>query len=112
VSRMGRLRRPAAIAARSLLTIAVAAAAGAAAVWLTRAGGPIDCDLLAVGSPTLIPGWVFVAAAPALVTTLVGAYFALGIERTVLRLAALIVTLALAGGVFYGVFLYLPAGCA
>jgi hypothetical protein len=89
----------------------VAAGAGVAAVWLTREGGQIECARFDVGEPTLIPGWVFIASAPALITGLVGGYFALGLERVVLRLAALIVTLALAAGVFYGVFLYLPAGC-
>jgi hypothetical protein len=45
------------------------------------------------------------------VSALIGAYFALGMERAVWRVAGLILTLALAAGVFYGAYLYLPSSC-
>lgn len=107
-----RLRRLAIMAGRGLISVAVAAAAAAAAIWLTSPGRPADCASFPSGEEALpIPTWILVSGAPAVVAFLIGAYFALGIERTSRRLLGLLFSIALGGAVFYAAYQYLPATC-
>ncbi len=107
-----RLRRLAGIVGRALIVVVVTAAAAGAAVWLAGPSGLVSCVPPATGAKgEAVPRWALVAGAPALVSLLVGAYFALGAERPLSRLVGLVLAAALAAGAFYGVYLYLPAAC-
>ena len=107
-----RLRRLARLVGAVVITVAIAAAAGAVAIYLTGPSGLVSCvpePSPAIASP--IPRWVIAAGAPALIAALVGAFFALAPARVFARLVALILTAALAAGTFYAVYVYLPAAC-
>lgn len=107
-----RLRRLAGMVARVLVTLAVAAAAGAVVIFLTGPGGPVSCAAPpAPASPEPIPRWLVAAGAPALIAALISAYFALGAERVRWRLVRLPFVLAVAAGTFYGVYVLLPVNC-
>jgi hypothetical protein len=107
-----RLRRLAQLVGAVVITVAVAAAAGAVAIYLTGPSGLVSCVPEASPAvPSPIPRWVIAAGAPALVAALVGAFFALAPERLLARLIGLILTAALAAGTFYVVYTYLPAAC-
>jgi hypothetical protein len=96
----------------ALITVAVAAAAGAVAVYLTGSSGAISCvPPVDQASSEPIPRWVIAAGIPALAAALVGAFFALGGERVLTRLIGLILSVALAAGTFYAVYSLLPAAC-
>jgi hypothetical protein len=105
-----RLRRLAQVVRPVVLTVVVAAAAGAIAVYLTGPSGLISC-VPDAENPGPLPRWLIAAGAPALVAALTGAFFALAPERVFARLVGLILTAALAAGTFYAVFTYLPAAC-
>ena len=107
-----RLRQLVPLVGAALVTVAVAAAAGVAAVYLTGPNGAISCvppAPPATGEP--IPRWAIAAGLPALAAVLVGAYFALAAERVLGRLIGLALVVALGAATFYGVFTYLPAAC-
>ena len=107
-----RLRRLAQLVGAVAITVAVAAAAGAVAIYLTGPSGMVSCVPEAPPAiPSPIPRWVIAAGAPALVAALIGAFFALAPERVRFRLIGLILTAALAAGTFYAVYIYLPAAC-
>jgi membrane associated rhomboid family serine protease len=107
--RLGRLAR---VLGAAVITVAVAAAAGAIAIYLTGPSGLISCVPEAPpATQSPIPRWVLAAGAPALVAALIGAFFALAPERVLARLVALVLTAALAAGTFYAVYTYLPAAC-
>jgi hypothetical protein len=107
-----RLRRLAGVFARVVITIAVAAAAGALVVFLTGPGGSISCVApSASAQPEPIPRWMIAAGAPALIAALVGGYFALGVETVRRRLLGLLLALAVAAMTFYGVYVLLPISC-
>jgi hypothetical protein len=107
-----RLRRLAGVVARVLIIVAVAAAAGAVAVFLTSQGGSISCVAPpSTARPEPIPRWLIAAGSPALMAALVGAYFALGAENVRWRFIGLLFALAAAAGTFYGVYLLLPTNC-
>jgi hypothetical protein len=96
----------------ALITVAVAAGAGAVAVYLTGSSGAISCvPPVDQASSEPIPRWVIAAGIPALAAALVGAFFALGGERVLTRLIGLILSVALAAGTFYAVYSLLPAAC-
>ena len=107
-----RLRRLARVVGAVVITVAVAVAAGAIAIYLTGPSGLISCvpePPPAIPSP--IPRWVIAAGAPALVAALIGAFFALAPQRVLVRLIGLVLAAALAAGTFYAVYTYLPAAC-
>jgi hypothetical protein len=94
------------------ITVAVAAATTAAAVYLTGPNGSFSCAIpTPPAEPDRIPRWLIVAGVPALTTGLVGAFFALGAGRVLWQLIALCLTVALAAATFYGVYALLPANC-
>ena len=107
-----RLRQLVRLLGAGLITVAFAAAAGAAAVYVTGSGGLVSCvPAVAPASPDPIPRWVLAAGIPALVAALIGAFFALAAERVLARLIGLVLAAALAAGTFYGVYALLPAAC-
>jgi hypothetical protein len=107
-----RLRQLVRLLGAVLITVAIAVAAGAAAVFLTSPSGLISCvPAAAPASPDPIPRWVIAAGIPALVAALVGAFFALAAERVLTRLIGLVLAVALAAGTFYAVYALLPAAC-
>jgi len=107
-----RLRQLARLIGAVAITVAVAGAAGAAAIYLTGSSGSISCVPAAPpASPDPIPRWVIAAVIPALVAALVGAFFALGAGRVLTGLIGLILAAALAAGTFYAVYALLPAAC-
>jgi hypothetical protein len=107
-----RLRQLARLVGAVVITVVVAGAAGAAAIYLTGPNGLISCAPPASpASPDPIPRWVVAAGIPALVAALVGAFFALAAERVLSRLIGLVLAAALAGGTFYAVYALLPAAC-
>jgi hypothetical protein len=107
-----RLRQLARLVGAVVITIIVAGAAGAAAIYLTGPNGLISCvPAAAPASPDPIPRWVVAAGIPALVAALVGAFFALAAERVLSRLIGLVLATALAAGTFYAVYALLPAAC-
>jgi hypothetical protein len=107
-----RLRQLVRLLGAGLITVAVAGVAGAAALYVTGAGGFVSCvPAAAPASPDPIPRWVLAAGVPALVAALVGAFFALAGERVLARFIGLVLAAALAAGTFYGVYALLPAGC-
>jgi len=107
-----RLRRLARLVGAVVFTVAVAAAAGAVAIYVTGPGGLISCvPDPSAATPSPIPRWAIAAGAPALVAALVGAFFALAPARVLARLIGLILAAALAAGTFYVVYTYLPAAC-
>jgi hypothetical protein len=96
------------------ITVGVAVAAAAAAIYLTGPNGSISCVTpppAPGGAHETIPRWLFAAGIPALAATFVGAFFALAPERVLYRLVAVILVVALAGATFYAVYMYLPAAC-
>jgi hypothetical protein len=107
-----RLRQLARLVGAVVITVAVAGAAGAAAIYVTGPGALISCvPAAAPASPDPIPRWVIAAGIPALVAALGGAFFALGAERVRARFVGLLLAVALAAGTFYAVYVLLPAGC-
>ena len=107
-----RLRQLIRLFGAGLITVAIAGAAGAAAVYATGSGGLVSCvPAIAPANPDSIPRWVLAAGIPALVAGLVGAFFALAAEHVLTRLIGLGLALALAAGTFYGVYILLPAAC-
>jgi hypothetical protein len=94
------------------VTLGVAAASGAVALYLTGPNGPISCAIpVPPAEPDRIPRWLIVAGVPALITAFVGGYFALGAGRVLWQLVALCLAVALAAATFYGVYILLPAAC-
>ena len=106
-----RLRKLARVVGAALITVVVAAAAVAVAIYVTGPGGLISCAPAALPAKDPIPRWIMAAGIPALVTAFVGLFFALAPERLFFRLVGLILTAALAAGTFYAVFTLLPAAC-
>jgi hypothetical protein len=107
-----RLRRIAQLVGAVAITVVIAAAAGAAAIYLTGPNGSISCvPPAAPASPDPVPRWIIAAGIPALVAALVGAFFALGAQRVLTRLIGLLLSAALAAGTFYAVYALLPAAC-
>jgi hypothetical protein len=107
-----RLRRLARLVGAVVITVVIAGAAGAAAIYLTGPNGSISCvPAAAPASLDPIPRWVVAAGIPALAAALVGAFFALGAERVLGRLIGLLLAVALAAGTFYAVYSLLPAAC-
>ena len=107
-----RLRQLARVIGAIVITLIVAGAAGAAAIYLTGTSGLISCvPAAAPANPDPIPRWVIAAGIPALVAALVGAFFALAAERVLTRLIGLVLAAALAAGTFYAVYALMPAAC-
>jgi len=107
-----RLRRLVQLVGAVAITVGVAAAAGALAIYLTGPSALVSCvPEASPATPSPIPRWVIAAGAPALLAALTGAFFALGPERVRFRLIGLVLTAALAAGTFYQVYLFLPAAC-
>lgn len=107
-----RLRQLARLLGAVLVTVAIAAAAGVVAVYVTGPNGYVSC--IPSTDPTSrdpLPRWVIAAGIPALIAALVGAFFALGAERVLGRLIGLVLAIALAAGTFYAVYVFLPAAC-
>jgi predicted lysophospholipase L1 biosynthesis ABC-type transport system permease subunit len=107
-----RLRQLARLVGAAVITVAVAGAAVAVAIYLTGSSGLISCvPAPAPARPDAIPRWVIAAGIPALVAALIGAFFALAAERVLARLIGLVLTVVLAAATFYAVYTLLPAGC-
>jgi hypothetical protein len=94
------------------ITVLVAAAAGAASLYLVGPNGSISCAIpTPPADPDRIPRWLIAAGVPALITGLLGSFFALGAGRVLWQLVWLVLAVALAAGVFAGVYFLLPANC-
>jgi hypothetical protein len=94
------------------ITVGVAAASTAAALYLTGPNGSFSCAIpTPPADPDRIPRWLLVAGVPALTTGFVGAFFALGAGRVLYQLIALCLAVALAAATFYGVYAMLPVNC-
>ena len=107
-----RLRRVAKLVGAVVITVVVAGAAGAAAIYLTGPSGLISCvPPAAPAGPEAVPRWVIAAGIPALVSALGGAFFALGAQRVLTRMIGLLLAIALGGATFYAVYVLLPAAC-
>ncbi len=107
-----RLRQLARVVGAAVITVAVAGAAAAIAIYVTGPGGLISCVPAAPPArPELIPRWVIAAGIPALVVALTGAFFALAPERVLARLIGVALTAGLAAATFYAVYTLLPAAC-
>ena len=107
-----RLRQLARVVGAALITVAVAGAAVAVAIYVTGPGGLISCvPAAAPARPDPIPRWVIAAGIPAIVAALIGAFFALAAERVLTRLIGLVLTAVLAAAAFYAVYSLLPAAC-
>lgn len=107
-----RLRQSARLIGVVLVTVVIAVAAGAAAIYVTGPNGSVSCIPSAdPASPDPLPRWAIAAAIPALLAALVGAFFALGAKFVLGRLIGLALVIALAAGTFYAVYAYLPAAC-
>lgn len=107
-----RLRQLARLLGAVLVTVAIAAAAGVVAVYVTGPNGYVSCiPSTDPASRDPLPRWVIAAGIPALIAALVGAFFALGAERVLGRLIGLVLAIALAAGTFYAVYVFLPAAC-
>jgi len=107
-----RLRRVARLVGAVVITVVVAGAAGAAAIYLTGPSGLISCvPVASPAGPEAVPRWVIAAGIPALVAALVGAFFALAAQRVLARMIGLLLAIALGGATFYAVFMLLPAAC-
>jgi hypothetical protein len=107
-----RLRQAARLLGVVLVTIAIAVAAGVAAVYVTGPDGLISCIPSAdPATKDPLPRWAIAAGVPALIAALVGAFFALAAQRVLTRLIGLALAIALAAGTFYAVYTYLPAAC-
>ena len=95
-----------------VITVAVAAAAGAAAIYLVGSNGAFSCFPAVAPAPhDPIPRWIIVAGLPAAGAVLVGAFFALGASRVLSRLIGLGLAIALGALTFYEVYLWLPDIC-
>ena len=106
------LRRVLRLIGAGVITVAVAAAAGAAAIYLTGTNGVFSCFPSVPPAPKdPIPRWILVAGLPAAAAVLVGAFFALGAERVLNRLIGLVLALAIGALTFYEVYLWLPVIC-
>jgi hypothetical protein len=107
-----RLRQLARWLGAVLITVVIAVATGAAAVYVTGPNGLISCVPSAdPANPDPLPRWAIAAGIPALIAALVGAFFALAAGRVLTRLIGLGLGIALAAGTFYAVYTYLPAAC-
>jgi hypothetical protein len=107
-----RLRQVVRLVGPVVITVIVAGAAGAAAIYLTGPNGSISCvPAAAPARLDPVPRWVVAAGIPAVAAALVGAFFALGAQRVLSRLIGLVLAAALAGGTFYAVYTLLPAAC-
>jgi hypothetical protein len=107
-----RLRQLARLLGVGLITVAIAVAASAAAIYVTGPSGLISCVSSAdPASKDPLPRWVIAAGIPALIAALVGAFFALAAGRVLTRLIGVAVAIALAAGTFYAVYAFLPAAC-
>ena len=95
-----------------LVVILVTVVTGVAAVYLTGPNGLLSCVPSAdPASPDRLPRWLIAAGVPALITALVGSFFALAAEYLLTRLIGLALAFVLAAGTFYAVYTYLPAAC-
>ena len=107
-----RLLRVARLVGAVVITVGVAAAAGAAAIYLTGPNGSISCvPAAAPASPDPIPRWVIAAGIPAVVAAFTGSFFALGAPHVLGRLIGLVLAIAVGGATFYAVYMLLPAAC-
>ena len=107
-----RLRQLVRLLGAVLISVAIAAAAGAVAIVLTGPNGVVSCiPAAAPATKDPLPRWAIAAGIPALIAVLVGAFFALAAGRVLTRLIGLILAIALAAGTFWVVYLLLPAGC-
>jgi hypothetical protein len=106
-----RLRKLARVVLAAAITVVVAGAAAAVAIYVTGPSGLVSCVPAAAPGRDPIPRWVIAAGIPALVAALMGAFFALAPERVFFRLVGVILTVALAAGTFYAVYTLLPAAC-
>ena len=107
-----RLRQFARLVGAVVITVAVAGAAAAAAIYLTGPSGLISCaPVAAPASPDPIPRWVIAAGIPAVVAAFIGAFFALGAQHVLGRLIGLVLAAALGAATFYSVYMLLPAAC-
>jgi hypothetical protein len=107
-----RLRQLIRVVVAVAITLAVAAATSAVSLYLTGPNGSISCAIpTPPAEPDRIPRWLLVAGVPALVTGLVGAFFALGAGRVLWQLVGLVLAVALAAVTFYGIYVLLPASC-
>ena len=107
-----RLRKLARLVLAAAITVVVAGAAAAVAIYVTGPSGLISCvPAAAPAKLDPIPRWVIAAAIPALVAALMGAFFALAAERVLARLIGLVLSAVLAAGTFYAVYTLLPAAC-
>ena len=108
----GRLRPILGLIAAVVVTVGVAAGAGAAALYLVGPNGAFSCVPSVLPAPAdPIQRWIIVAGLPAVGAVLVGAFFALGYQRVLSRLIGLVLAVALAAATFYLVYLNLPADC-
>ena len=95
-----------------MVTVGVAGAAAAAAIYLTGPNGLISCvPAAAPASPDPIPRWVIAAGIPAVVAAFIGAFFALGAQHVLGRLIGFVLAAALGAVTFYAVYTLLPAAC-
>ena len=107
-----RLRILARLVLAAAITVVVAGAAAAVAIYVTGPSGLISCvPAAAPAKLDPIPRWVIAAGIPALVAALMGAFFALAAERVLARLIGLVLSAVLAAGTFYAVYTLLPAAC-
>lgn len=107
-----RLRQILGVVGAVVITVAVAAGSAAAAVYAAGPNGLISCVPPTPPAPAdVIPRWLLMAGAPAAVTILVGAFFALAAERVLFRMIGLLVVIALGLATSYAVYLNLPAEC-
>jgi hypothetical protein len=107
-----RLRQLIRVVGAIVITVVVAAGASAVSLYLVGPNGSISCAIpTPPAEPDRIPRWLIAAGVPALITGLVGGFFALGAGRVLWQLVWLVLAVALAAGVFAGVYLLLPANC-
>ena len=81
-----RLRKVARVVLAAAITVVVAGAAAAVAIYATGPGGLVSCVPAALPAKDPIPRWVIAAGIPAIVAALMGAFFALAPERVFFRL--------------------------
>ena len=107
-----RLRQALQVVGAVVIAVGAAAAAAAVAIYLTGPSGSISCvPASPPANPDPMPRWVITAGIPALIATLVGAFFALAAERVLTRIIGVGLVLILAAGTFIAVYVFLPAAC-
>jgi hypothetical protein len=106
-----RLRQVVSLVLAVLVSVGVAAAAGAIALYAAGPSGIVSCVSPTGEDAEPIQRWIFFAGAPALLATFVALFFGLALQRVLFRMIGVLLALGLGVATFSLVYALLPPEC-